>query len=412
MNLDLYQSFETYSLAILLGALMGLERERHKTRLAGLRTFILIVLFGSICGQISQIGGGGWILLAGTITVGALSAMVNILRIQEELKTGFTTAVALLVAFAIGILVAFDHKNTAIAISLATAVILYFKPQMHAFSQTIAGRDIKAIFQFGLLAFIILPVLPDQTYGPYNALNPSNIWLMVVMISGLNLVGYVTLKVVGQRWGGPFLGILGGLVSSTATTLSISRHTKTYSKFYLTGSVVIALASTVVLIRMAFLIGVIHLPLLRELTVPLLAMFAGGLLPVIFIWHKSTRDDTPVPETKNPTELKQAFLFGFIYALIIFSVSAAKDVFGQKGVYMVALISGLTDVDAITLSNSRLAAKEVLPLSQAAVSLIIAFVANLGFKLALVGIIGNLKMLRLTLICFVCLTLPALLVFL
>jgi uncharacterized membrane protein (DUF4010 family) len=128
METSVYNNFQIYLLAILLGALMGLERERRKERVAGLRTFILVVLFGSICGQISQSGGGGWILLAGVITVAVQSAMMNVLRIHKSLETGLTTAVALLVAFAIGILVAFGQKASAVALSLATTVILYFKP--------------------------------------------------------------------------------------------------------------------------------------------------------------------------------------------------------------------------------------------------------------------------------------------
>lgn len=411
MDLILYKEFGAYLLAILLGALMGLERERKESRLAGLRTFILVVLFGCICGRISESGGGGWILLAGILGVAGQSTLLNLLRLRRDLDTGLTTAMALLVSFGIGVLVAFEQQNTAIALSLATAVILYFKPQLRDFSLNLDRLDLQAIFQFGLVAFIILPVLPDKGYGPYDALNPYNIWLMVVMISGLNLVGYITIKLVGQRWGGPFLGILGGLVSSTATTLSISRHTRDNPGFSLTGSVVISLASTVALIRMAFLIGIIHLPLLRELIWPMTAMLIAGLVPVAIIWRKSASQNTPMPETKNPTELKQAVIFGLIYAVILLAVSAGKDFFGQKGVYTIALISGLTDVDAITLSNSRLTSQEVLQLNQAAISLMIAFVANLIFKLSLVGIISNLRMLRLTMICFACLALPALLVF-
>jgi len=412
MEISVYQNFETYLLAILLGALMGLERERKENRLAGLRTFMLVVLFGGICGQIAMAGAGGWILLGGTITVAAQSALVNFLRIQKERETGLTTAIALLVAFAIGVLVAYEQKASAIALSLATTVILYYKPQMHDFSHRLSKVDIHAIFLFGLVAFIILPILPDQNYGPYDALNPYNIWLMVVMISGINLVGYVSLKFFGQRWGGPFIGFFGGLVSSTATTLSISRHAKTNPEFSSTGSVAIALASTVVLIRMAFLIGIIHLPLLQKLIMPMIAMFAGGLVPILFIWYKTAREETPIPQTKNPAELKQALLFGLIYAVVLVSVSAGKEIFGEKGVYGVALISGLTDVDAITLSNSRLAGKDVLGLYQAGISIFIAFVANLAFKLAIVAFIGNIKMLRMTMLCFSCIALPALLILL
>jgi uncharacterized membrane protein (DUF4010 family) len=172
--------------------------------------------------------------------------MINYLRVKNDLKTGLTTVVALHVAYGIGVLLALDHQAAAIALSLVTTVILYFKPQMHEFSQRIGKHDLYAIFQFGLLAFIILPVLPNASYGPYDALNPYNIWLMVVIISGLNLVGYVSLKVVGQRWSGPFLGVIGGLVSSTATTLSISKQAKTREDFSSTGAIVVSLASAIV----------------------------------------------------------------------------------------------------------------------------------------------------------------------
>lgn len=404
--------FKTYGLAILLGALLGIERERKETRLAGLRTFILVTLFGSICGQISESLQEYWIILVGMFAVIVQSSMVHVLRAREELVAGLTTSVALLVAYGIGILVAMDQTLAAVSLSLATTIILYFKPQMHKFSHSLSERDIIAIFQFGLVAFIILPILPNRGFGPYQALNPYNIWLMVVMISAINLVGYVILKFVGQRWGGPVVGILGGIVSSTATTLSFCRHAKKDSNFSIMGAVVISLASTVVLIRMALLVGVIHAELLKEMALPMLAMFGSGLLAVFYVWKKTSDQQTPPPETGNPAELKYALLFGLIYALVLLAVSAGEDFFGHKGVYIVSLISGLTDVDAITLTNARIAGKGTLGNSQAAISILIAYVSNLGFKLTLVGVIGTRVMFRWTLLPFVCLAIPALLVLL
>ncbi|MBM9514048.1 MgtC/SapB family protein [Desulfogranum marinum] len=407
----IYQHFETYVLAMLLGALLGLERERKERRLAGLRTFILVVLFGAICGQLSQIIDNQWLLMAGMLAVAAQTITVQILRLDRgNEEPGLTTLSALLIAFTIGALVAFDLQSSAVALSLATTVILYFKPQLHAFTHRLKRQDLVAIFQFCLLAFVILPVLPNHSYGPYGTLNPYNIWLMVVMISGFNVVGYVTLKLIGSRWGGPFLGLIGGLVSSTATTFSISRHARANPTFSMTGALVIALASAIALVRMALLIGVIYLPLLEELVVPLGTMFIGGLVPALWIWHRLGNKEVPVPETKNPAELKQAVLFGMLYAIILVAVSGGKDFFGEKGVYIVALLSGLTDVDAITLSNSRLAGQEVLALSQAGISLLIAFVANLAFKLALVGFIGTMKMTWYVLLCFAGLAVPAVIV--
>lgn len=407
-----WQLFEPYFLAILLGALMGLERERQEQRLAGFRTFILVTLFGSICGNMALSGSYPWMVPAGLLAVTVQSAIVHAIRIKKDISPGLTTAVALLVAYGIGVLLATGHTVPAVAISLATTVILYFKLQMHEFSHRLQQRDLYAIFQFILVAFIILPILPNRGFGPYLALNPYNIWLMVVIISAINLAGYITLKVAGQRWGGPVLGILGGIVSSTATTLSFSRYTRDNPSFSQAAALVVALASTVVLVRVAFLVGMIHPALLAGLALPMGAMFVGGLIPAFMIWRNTPRGDGPAPNTKNPVELPQALFFGLLYAAVILAVSVAKDYFGDRGVYIVALISGLTDVDAITLSNARLVQQGVLGSSQAHISILIALVSNLCFKLGLVGFFSTRQMFRWTLCCFVCLALPALLILL
>ncbi len=411
MEITALQIFEHYFLAILLGALLGLERERKEKHLAGLRTFILVTLFGSFCGQVSGTTSSHLVIFAGMIAITVQSAMVHFLRAREDIAAGLTTSVALLIAYGIGVLVSQSQTMAAIALSLVTTVILYFKPQMHEFSHNLSRRDIYAIFQFGLIAFIILPILPDRGFGPYDSLNPYNIWLMVVMISAINLVGYVTMKFVGQRWGGPMLGILGGIVSSTATTLSFSRHARDNENFSIMGAVVVSLASTIVLIRMALLVGVIHTELLAELALPLIAMFLCGLIPTFISWRMATQQKTPVPEAKNPMELKQALLFGLIYAVVLLAVSTGNDFFGNKGLYIVSLITGLTDVDAITLSNARLAGTGTFGANQAATSILVAYVANLVFKLSIVGMVGTGRMFRWTLLCFVCLALPAMLIF-
>jgi uncharacterized membrane protein (DUF4010 family) len=411
MEINSLQIFEHYFLAILLGALLGLERERKEKHLAGLRTFILVTLFGSFCGQISGITSSHLVIFAGMIAITVQSAMVHFLRVREDIAAGLTTSVALLIAYGIGVLVSQGQTMAAVVLSLVTTVILYFKPQMHEFSLNLSKQDIYAIFQFGLIAFIILPILPDRGFGPYDSLNPYNIWLMVVMISAINLVGYVTMKFAGQRWSGPLLGILGGIASSTATTLSFSRHARENENFSIMGAVVVSLASTIVLIRMALLVGIIHTELLAELAQPLSSMFLCGLIPAFISWRRTSQQITPAPEAKNPMELKQALLFGLIYAVVLLAVSTGKDFFGNKGLYIVSLISGLTDVDAITLSSARLAGTGTLGANQAATSILIAYVANLMFKLAIVGVVGTGRMFRWTLLCFVCLALPAMLIF-
>jgi len=175
---------------------------------------------------------------------------------------------------------------------------------------------------------------------------------------------------------------------------------------------VVALASTVVLVRVAFLVAVIQVELLPGMALPLIAMFCAGLVPSFFIWRKSSRQDSPIPETRNPVELKQALVFGLLYAIVLLAVSAGQHLLGNKGVYIVSLLSGLTDVDAITLSNARLVDTGTLAESQAAISILIAYVANLAFKLAMVGVIGTRRMLGWAALCFICLSLPAFLILL
>ncbi|MFO7831112.1 MAG: MgtC/SapB family protein [Desulfuromonadaceae bacterium] len=411
MDINGFEIIEIYLLSALLGALMGLERERKPTKIAGLRTFMLVTLFGCLCGHIGDVNATAWMIPAGLGAVTLQTAIMQMQRVREDEALGLTTAAALLIAYGTGVLVALRMTEAAVALSLGATAILYFKPLMHAFSRRLSAPDIHAILQFVLIAFVILPILPNRGYGPYEALNPYNIWLMVVMISALNLTGYVTVKFIGRRWSGPVLGLLGGLVSSTATTLSFSRHARKHPSFSLTAAIVVSLASAVVLVRMTVLVGVVHYPLLHTLAWPFIAMFGCAIIPIFFVWKKSADEQAPLPETKNPAELKQALLFGFLYALVLLAVSAAKDIWGDSGVYAVSFLSGLTDVDAITLSNAHLVQTGTLEAGKAGISILIAFAANMAFKLAMVAAVGTRQMLRWALVCFLFLVLPALVVF-
>jgi len=386
--------FQRFGLAILLGALMGLERERSGARIAGMRTFPLICLLGAVCGFLSELSGSFWTVAAGFLGVVALTVTGNLLQARQRPDPGITTEVAILIAFGVGALVHYRQAYLAVAIALAATAILYFKPHLHAFSRKVEQRDLYAVFQFGLVTFIILPLLPDQDFGPFGALNPRHIWLMVVLISGISLAGYVVLKVVGKKWGGPVLGLLGGIVSSTATTLAFGRHARKDPDFSRTAAVVVILASTVVMVRVAVEVAVIHPALLRQLGLPLFGMLVAGLAAAVLVWSRARGEDAVVPDPRNPAELKVAFAVGFLYGLVLLAVSAAKHYFGSEGVFLVSLISGLTDVDAITLSSARLSSTGVLGPSQARTAIILAILANLAFKLVAVRVIGTAAIAR------------------
>lgn len=389
MEATTLELFERFGLAILLGALMGLERERSGSRIAGMRTFPLITLFGAVTGSLSELSGNLWLLAAGFIGVTAMAVMGNLLQARRRPDPGLTTEIAMLLAFGVGALVHFRQALLAVAVAFSATAILYFKPHLHAFSRKLEQKDLFAIFQFGLVTFIILPLLPDRGFGPFGALNPRHIWLMVVLISGISLVGYVVLKLAGGRWGGPVLGLLGGIVSSTATTLAFARHARENPALSRTAAVVVVLASTVVMVRVAVEVAVINPGLLRDLALPVFLMFLAGVATAGVVWSRSRREQALAPETKNPAELTSAVTFGLLYGVVLLAVSAGKHYFGSEGVYAVSLVSGLTDVDAITLSSARLADTGVLLTQQAKNAILLAVLANLAFKLAVVRMIGT-----------------------
>jgi len=378
-----------YAIALLLGAMIGLERERADKLIAGMRTFTLVSLFGGVCVHLAALTGTMWIPAAGLLAVTALVVMGNLIPGQPHPTPGLTTEFAVLVTFAIGSLCLFGQRLPATVLAFACMAVLYFKPHLHAFSRKVQTHDLYAVFQFGLVTFVILPILPNQSMGPFDAINPRNVWWMVVLISGMSLCGYVLLKLVHRRWGGPALGVLGGLVSSTATTLTFSRHARRDSNFVCTAAVVVILASTIVLVRVAVEVAAIHPRMLTQLVPGIGGMFVIGLLSAGLVWRRVTCDEAEMPETRNPAELRSALTFGLLYGLVLLAVSAGKHYFGDQGVYMVSFISGLTDVDAITLSSARLASTGVLTNLQACNAIIIALLANLLFKLGLAGFIGS-----------------------
>ncbi len=375
-TLELFQNF---GVAILLGALMGFERERSGARIAGMRTFPLVALFGELSALLSLLGESPWILATGFLVVTALAVTGNLLQARQRVDPGLTTEIALLIAFGIGALVAYGFRPLAVAITLAATSILHFKPHLHAFTRRVTQKDIYAILQFGLVSFIILPVLPNDSFGPFNALNPHHIWLMVVLISGISLAGYLLMKMVGGRWGGPASGVLGGLVSSTATTLAFGRHTRNHPAFARMAAVVVILASGILMIRVGVEVMIINPGLLRQMLVPIIAILTAGIVVAGIIWKRTLETESMVPETKNPAELTGAITFGLIYGVVLLATSAGEHYFGSEGVYVVSLVSGLTDVDAIVLSSSRLAASGVLAPVEARNAILIAVLANLTF---------------------------------
>jgi uncharacterized membrane protein (DUF4010 family) len=382
----------TFLTSLAIGLLIGLERERNPSAKAGLRTFALTALTGTLAAMLSVTLQSPWILGLGLLTVGAIIIAAYIGPKSPDEDPGTTTSAALIVCYLLGAMVWFDARTPALMLAIAVTILLYFKPELRGWSRGLSRRDIISIFQFAVLTFIILPILPDTNYGPYHTLNPHQTWLMVVLISGLSLSGYVALRFVGQRYGAPLLGFLGGLVSSTATTLVYARHGKNEGMQQL-AVVVILIANLVVIVRLA-MEGIVVSPKSLPYLLPVLGSgLAFGLLGTAFLWRNLVKGaEFPMPEITNPTELRTALGFGLLYAVVLFFSAWLSELAGSKGLYAVALVSGLTDVDAITLSSLRLFETGKLDAHQTVVAIVLAFLANLGLKFGLIATIAGSRL--------------------
>jgi uncharacterized membrane protein (DUF4010 family) len=384
-----------YGTALAIGLLMGLERERNPSARAGLRTFALIALFGAMAAQLGQRTDSPWIIAVGLLLVGIMIIAAYFRQPDKQGDPGTTTVSATLVCYGLGVLCWFGEIRLAVMLGIASTVLLYFKTELHGITQTLTRRDLISILQFAVLSLIVFPLLPDQGYGPYGALNPHQIWWMVVLISGLSLAGYAALRIAGQKRGTILIGLLGGLVSSTATTLSFSRHSKQSEAIARLAVIVILLANLVVLVRLAVLVGILSVPALARLA-PILAVgLLTGALATWYGLHKLKPTGTaPELTLSNPTEIRTALTFGALYAAVLLASAWVADFAGTKGLYAVASIAGLTDVDAITLSTLRLFNLGTIKIDEATFAIILAFISNLVFKSALVWTIAGWKVAR------------------
>lgn len=378
-----------FAASLAIGLLIGLERERHPGAKAGLRTFALVALFGAATALLSEKTGSPAILIAGLLLVGAM-IIAAYARDEEQHEPGTTTVIAVVVCYMLAAMVWLDFESLAVMLAIVTTSLLYFKSELRGITEKLERRDLISILQFAVLTFIVLPILPDRDYGPYAALNPYQIWTIVVLISGVSLAGYIAMRVVGLRYGAPLLGVFGGLVSSTATTLVYARHGREHEGMRSTAVTVIVLANLMLLVRLAILTAFISPDSLRTL----LPVLGGGLLLGLAglaygsAW-RAPDGVSPMPDIKNPTEIRTALTFAAVYAVVLLLAAWLSDIAGTAGLYAVALVSGLTDVDAITLSSLRLFNMGNLASGQVAIAVVLAIIANTVFKLGLVLVVGG-----------------------
>jgi uncharacterized membrane protein (DUF4010 family) len=396
------QPFVQLAVALGLGLLVGLQRERTDSAIAGIRTFALITLLGAVAAHLGR-AFGGWVVAVGLFAAAALVISGNLVRLKDgSAEAGQTTEFTALLMYGAGALVVIGPMPVAIVLSGVVAVLLHLREPLHSFVGRIGEEDVKAIMQFVLIALVILPVLPDQPMGPYQVLNPYQIWWMVVLIVGLSLAGYVAFKLFGAKAGAVLGGVLGGVISSTATTVSYARRTREDDETSRLAALVVILASTVVYGRVLVEIAAVAPRSFRALAPPVGAMLGLSVVLCLVMWlfNRKQRQDPPDPGG-NPAELKSALAFGALYALVLLAVAFARDRFGTAGLYTVAAISGLTDMDAITLSTSRLVEGGGLEPGSGWRAILIASMSNLVFKAGIVAALGSRKLLWLVALLFV-----------
>jgi len=389
---DLGHAFASLGISLGLGLLVGLQRQRAGSSVAGVRTFALATLLGTVAMLLAD-AFGIWLLVVVLLAVAALVVARGAAAqpAGSEDAAGLATEIALLLMVCVGALVAHGPREIAVALGGCVMVLLQAKIRLHDLARRISDRDFAAIVRFALITLVVLPVLPDRTFGPYDVLNPRQVWLMVVLVVGINLGAYVLRKLIGARAGLLLSGVLGGLVSSTATTASVARQAR------LSGGVgapalVVAVASAIMLPRVAAILGVTAAGALSSLWQPLLLMLAVLSTTVALAWLWLRREPLEIGESMNPAELRGAIGFAALFALVSLAAAWAQHQFGTRGVVAVAAISGLTDVDAITLSTGRMVQEARVDAGSAAAGIVVAIIANTAFKLALTGFLGGFRL--------------------
>jgi uncharacterized membrane protein (DUF4010 family) len=378
------------AIALALGLLIGLQREWALDKPIGLRSFGLISLLGGLAALFLDTA-GGWPLAAGLLALGIVLAA----KTRSTEHSGVTTLVAALVTYLIGAAaVAGQWMHAGVLAGLVTLVLQWKKP-MHGIVRRLGENDLETIARFVLITLVILPILPDRLFGPYGVFNPFETWLLVVLIVAINLAGYLAFRLIGARAGGWLAGIVGGLVSSTATTFSYARLTRQGGQLGPVATLVILIASTVVYARIALEVTFVAPALTREIIGPALAMGAVLLVASVTVFGLlSSRSKEELPEQNNPAQLTSALSFGAIYVAVLFAVAAARDWIGNDAVYAVAFVSGLTDVDALTLSVSSLYGNDMIDADTAWRTILLASLSNLSFKTALAVTVGSASLRR------------------
>ncbi|MEQ9400722.1 MAG: MgtC/SapB family protein [Longimicrobiales bacterium] len=382
---------QALGIALGLGLLVGLQRTWSDHPEAGVRTFSLVTMLGVLAAILGR-DFGGWLTAAGMVSVGGLLVVANLVhhRADPTHDAGMTTEVAALVLYAVGVALGVGYTTPAVVVAGTVAVLLHWKDPLHDLADRMDREEIEAVVRLALIGLVILPILPNRDFGPFSVLNPFEIWFMVVLIVGISMAGYVAFRLFGARGGAVAAGLLGGLISSTATTVGYARRSAAEPARSASAALVITLASVVVFGRVLAEVAVVAPAFLGDVAPPMLALmvFMGALAGVLFL-RTSDEAGHELKDQEPPSDLTAALVFGGLYAAVLLAVAFAREYLGPEGLYVVAAISGLTDIDAITLSTAQLMKSDGLDPSQGWRVILVGALANLVFKGGVVLTLGH-----------------------
>jgi uncharacterized membrane protein (DUF4010 family) len=396
--------FYRFGAALLIGLLVGLQREyahfqeeqeKPEHTFGGTRTFALLGLLGCMAAYLSDKTGS--VLVFATI-IGIVGGLIIIAYLATARigNLGMTSEAAAVATMLTGAICFWHGLAVAAALGVAITVLLALKLQTRILVRNLTQADVYATLTFAVITLIILPVLPTSSYGPppFDVLVPYNVWLMVVFISGISFLGYVLIKIVGGRRGVGLTGLLGGLASSTAVTLSFAQRSRRIDGLERPFAMAILLAWSIMFVRVMVEVAVINPLLLKVVWMPLSAALAVCTAYCVYLYRaQSLGKQEEKDKFKNPFELWPALTFGLIYALILVVANAARMYLGDTGIYVSSIASGLADVDAITLSLAKLSLDAGgLELDTAARGIVLAAVSNTLVKGAMVLGMGSMAL--------------------
>jgi uncharacterized membrane protein (DUF4010 family) len=379
-------------IATAVGFIVGLERE-WEDKPIGLRSFVLIAVLGGLA-SLLRLEIGDWIVPAALLAL-AVVLSGTLRRDDQHHARGLTTLISALVVFLLGAAAVAGFWLHCLVLAGVVTLLLHWKAPLHGWVDRLGRDDFEIITRFVLIALVILPLLPDRTFGPYDVFNPFEAWLLVVLIVSLNLAGYLALRFFGADAGTWMAGLFGGLISSTATTVSYAGISKRDTSLSAVAALVILIASTVVYGRVLFEVSVVAPDLLRTISAPLV-IYTVFMLGLCLSMHLFSRDrralDTRTYGSSNPARIRSALTFAALYVAILFVVEFTRDNLGSDAIYLVAAVSGLTDVDALTLSTAALFSKGKLDADTAWRAIFLASLSNLIFKGVVAWVLGSAEL--------------------